>query len=259
MKLKQLLATIMVIGSFALIPNVTWAEGEEETPLDTTTPVPDDLKDPKDDPKYTGLPKIDYYLSSEEHLIIVVRGILHKDVEQILWKGQDITEVLEQLTTAKTVEITEQDDGFQVLVKIPMSGLPGKHEFALVFLDHNKLSATVDVDKLLAEIQDADKGFGRTEVFGKVKSRESCFWFFKCWKEAKGAKLYFYRLRSNRWIYVGGTRTNNSGNYRAVFNGRDSDRLLVVARYKNKVQRRTFRGPVSRLAPAWVGANFYLR
>ncbi len=255
MKLDKLLATIMVIGGLALIPNVTWAE-EEETPLDTTTAAPEE---PTDDPKYTGLPKIDYYLSSEEHLIILVRGILHKDVEQILWDGQDITEAVEQLTTAKTVEITEQDDGFQVLVKIPMSGLPGKHEFAVVFLDHNKLSATVDADKLLAEIKDADKGFGRTEVFGKVKSRESCFWFLKCWKEAKSARVYFYLLLNNRWVYKGSTRTNSSGNYRVFFNGRDSTRLLAVARYNNKVQRRTFQGPTCRLCPAWVRANFYLR
>jgi len=103
--------------------------------------------------------------------LIVVLGIGHDDVEAVLWDGVEITELLNSFVEQGIVEMTEQDDGFQMLVKVPRTQLPGQHELSLIYLNDYKLSATVDTDKLLADLTSAteDRGFAWTEVRGMVR------------------------------------------------------------------------------------------
>jgi len=241
MRLDKLLSVLLLTSGLVLMPNGTWAD--EENSLDGSIPPPEE--NPTDEPEYTGLPTINASISSEEEfLIITATGISQTDVEGFLWDGIDATELIEQLVKDKVVQITEQDDGFQMETTIPIQALPGKHEFGIVYLGNNKLSTTVDSEQLLAEVADSDRQLFSYlfRVYGNVKYRTNCM-FFGCWKNANGAKLYFYRWNSSSgWQYKGATTTDESGNYMVGFtSGR---RLLVLVKYEDRYQRKTFFVPL---------------
>jgi len=261
MQIDKWLAVLLLVSGLVLMPSGTWADETEVTPvdLDTTIPAPEE---PTDEPKYTGLPQINFYPSQEEFLVVVVLGIGHDDVEAILWDGVEITELINTLVEQGFVEITELDNGFQLLVKVPLTQLPGQHEFSLIYLGDYKLSTTVDTDKLLADLTSAaeDRGFGWTNIFGRVKYKK-CTWFFCWWTGASNAKLYFYLWFKSSWIYIGSTTANSYGSYSAYQHGYNSPYLLVMAIYGSKSGRRVlpFPGQTCDNCDTFQQANIYVK
>jgi len=256
MQIDKLLAVLLLVSGLALMPNGTWAD--EETELDTTTPP---SEEPTDEPTYTGLPKISVYPAADK-IIIMVEGMTHDVVEAVLFDGIDISDLLETLAADGIVEREDRDDGFQLLVNIPPDQF-SSHEFTLAYLGDNRLSVTIDGDKLFEQLTDNDKGFGRTRVYGKAVYRSRCgWWIFKrdCWRNASNVRVEFFLLINNRWQYRGSTYTNSGGNYNVYLDGYDSPRMLIVGQFGNfRVIRRIAHGPVCTRCPAWVGRNFYFR
>jgi len=223
-QIDKWLAVLLLVSGLALMPSGAWAD--EETDLDTTTAA---SEEPTDAPKYTGLPQISVY-PAEDKIVIQVEGMTHDVVEAVLFDGIDISDVLETLAADGIVEREDRDDGFQLLVNIPPDQLPGSHELTLVYFGDNRLSTTIDGDKLFEQLTDNDKGFGRTRVYGKTMYRSRCgWWIFKhgCWKNASNVRVEFYLLINNRWNYRGRTYTNSHGNYNVYLYGYDSPRMLI--------------------------------
>ena len=280
MKLKQLLATIMVIGSFALIPNVTWAEAEAETEVVNDAP-PDELL-PKDTekPKYSGLPTIKFINSKLGVLIVQINGISADDIDGFMIDNLDISKMMEDGQKGETdpkdkvelIKFTEFDekDGFQVQINFQVQQLldilkPGPHNFCVKYSNGAySLCGIVDFEKLLkaAEESDDSKGFGWTRVTGKVYKRgRRCFiWCWNVWKPASGSVVYFYMYK-NGWKYKGATRTNGSGYYKRYLQGNDASYLRIYAECPNGGRRlnRTVRGPGCRNCPARINRNFYCK
>jgi len=252
MQIDKLLAVLLLVSGLALMPNGTWAD--EETELDTTTPP---SEEPTDAPKYTGLPIITVYPATDK-FAIQVEGMTYDAVEAILFNGADIGQILEDWAQQGIVEKEEREDGFQLLVNISPDLLPGSNELTLVYLGNNRLSTTIDGDKLSESLADNDKGFGWTRVYGNAKYR-SCLMFWCWYNNAANVRVDFYLFNNNRWYYRGKTYTNSSGNYNVYLYGSDSPLMLMLAQRGNKVIRKTAYGPVCTGCPARIKRNFYFR
>jgi len=240
LKLKHTLAITLLMISMAFMPNGLWAQETppEETPLDESAAAPEEV--PTGEAKYTGLPLINYYLSDDDSLIIKVDGLLMGDVDGFSWNGADISELVNQYMNdaedkenkKNTVELTERDDGFQMLLDIPIQGLAGKNEFGLLYSGDNKLSATVDSEKLVTELKtgEDDRGFGYTRVFGRITERNSCCWCGRCGTQyASYARIYLYAWNGG-WVYKGSTTTNSSGYYNVYIQGNNTPYLGALLR-----------------------------
>jgi hypothetical protein len=261
LKLKHTLAITLLMISMAFMPNSLWAQETppEETPLDESAAAPEEV--PTDEAKYSGPPIINYYLSDDDSLIIKVDGLLIGDIDGFSWNGANISEMVGQFKDDGTVELTERDDGFQMLVNIPIQGLAGQNEFGLLYSGENKLSATVDSEKLVTELKtDADdKGFGYTRVFGKIKERNSCCWCGRCGTQyASYARIYLYAWNGG-WVYKGSTTTNSSGYYNVYIQGNNTPYIHVVAEHNGKRASATYSGPACACRSANVRSNLYLQ
>jgi hypothetical protein len=256
LNLKSTLAITLLMISMAFMPNSLWAE---ETPLDESTAAPEEV--PTGDAKYSGLPIINYYLSDDDSLIIKVDGLLIGDVDGFSWNGMDISEMISQFKEDGTIEITERDDGFQMLVNIPIQGLAGKNEFGVLYLGDNKLSATIDSEELITELKtgEDDKGFGYTRVFGRITERSGCCYCGRCGTQyANRAQVYFY-VWNGGWVYKGSTTTTANGYYDVSFQGNDTPYIHVVAEHNGKRTSATYSGPACACRSANVRSNLYLR
>jgi hypothetical protein len=160
-----------------------------------------------------------------------------------------------------TIELTEREDGFQLLVNIPIQGLAGKNEFGVLYLGDNKLSATIDSEKLIAELKSSedDKGFGYTRVFGTLTERDGCCWCGRCGTQyASHARVHLY-LWKGGWVYIGSTTATASGYYDVSFQGHDASRVLIVAEHNGKRASVSSWGPACACTSTKVRANLYLQ
>jgi len=219
-KLKNILAITLLMISMAFMPNSLWAQEtllEEETPLDKSATAPEGA--PTDDAKYSGFPILNFYLSDDDFLIIKVDGLLIGDADGFSWSGNDITETVEQMQEAGNIEVTERDDGFEMLVKMPIQQIAGKNEFGVIYSGNNKLSSTVDSELLLAEAKPDGRAFGYLNVYGRIKEYGSCGWSWGCWKNARYATVYFWVKDAGIYRFVGAATTNSRGWYDVNIDG----------------------------------------
>ena len=252
---KKTLAVLLLMISMAFMLNSLWAE---ETPLDESATPPAEI--PTADTKYTGLPIINFYLSDDDFLIIKVDGLLIGDVDGFSWNSGDISEQISQFKESGVVEITERDDGFQMLVNMPIQQLAGKNEFGVRYLGDNKLSATIDSEKLIAELKSSDdRGFGYARVFGTITERGGCCYCGQCGTQyASHARVHFY-LWKGSWVYIGSTTTTAKGYYNVSFQGNDASRMLIVAEHNGKKAAVSSWGPACACTAVKVRANLYLK
>jgi len=216
MRLSKLLATATLSLILTQLPFSLWAE---ETPLDpNATPPTEGVPIDQADAKYSGPPKISYYLSDENFIIIKVDGLKLGEVKGFTFDGADISEAMKQFETDGVAEIVSRDDGFNLTVKIPNDQLPGTHKFGLLYGD-NELSATLDSEKLTTEASAGDgRAFGFLRVYGNVQEYiYGCSW--NCWKNAKYATVNIWVWDDYYWAYVGATTANAAGNFDVYVDG----------------------------------------
>ncbi len=132
---KKILPVFLLIISMAFMPNTLLAE---ETPLDKSAAPPEEA--PTADTKYSGLPIINFYLSDDDFLIIKVDGLLIADVNGFSYGGVNISEMVSQWQETGVIELTERDDGFQMLVNVPIQQIAGQNEFGVLYLGDNNVS-----------------------------------------------------------------------------------------------------------------------
>jgi hypothetical protein len=263
MKQHKLLPTLAMSVILSCAATVSWAA---ETPLDTNAPKPQQT--PTSEAKYSGPPIINFYLADDDTLVVKVDGLLLKNVDGFTWSGMDISEMIGQFETQGIVKKTEKDDGFQLEVKMPIQQLAGKNEFGIRYAGSNKLSATVDSEKLLAEKATTvaeskgkdDKGFGLTRIYGTGTERSGgCCYCGRCGNQyASNATLDFYAWQGY-WAYIGSTVTDSYGNYDIWYQGQNEPYIHIRAEHNGKVASGTYSGPACPCTTTTIKANFSLQ
>lgn len=256
--LKELLSvcqTLFIVVLFFTPFSVKAAEGV----LDTTT-IP--AEKPTAEAKYTSVPKINFFLSDEKFLLIQVNGLLLKDIDGFTWGGTDISGLISPFEQQGVIKFTEKTDGFQMNVNIPIDQLSGKTEFGVLYGHGNKLSAVVDSEKLLKEIQDstsASKGFGYTRLYGIVIERSGWCYYGGCGSTyASYADVHFYAWRGY-WAYIGSTTTDANGYYNVSYEGNNEPYIHIQAQKNGKTASYTQRGPACACTSSVVKTNLDLQ
>ncbi|GEM_PF-1803101 len=217
MRLSKFLATATLGLLLTQFHSTLWAQ-DVPSDLDPNASTPiEGVPTDQTDAKYSGPPKISYYLSDENFIIIKVDGLKLEEVKGFTFDGTDISDAMKQFETDGTIEIVSRDDGFNLTVKIPNDQLPGQHKFGLLY-GNNELSATLDSEKLTAEASASDdRAFGYLRVYGNVQEYlYGCSW--NCWRNSSYAAVHFW-VWDGYWAYVGAATADAYGNFDVNING----------------------------------------
>lgn len=237
---------------FAVVP----VFAEEATPLDTGSPPAETFIGSD---QYDGPAMITYELSDEDYLYIKINGLKPSEIDAFHFNSMDISDAIGQYQEAGVIEVKEGEDSFTLLVKIPAQQLGNKSEFAVIYGESNRLSAVLDIEKLIEERGKSDRGFGWTRIYGTLSQAGSICGGCGS-SRAAYATVHIYTLLRGQWYYNGATQANGYGYYNTYVQGNDASHIGIVAVSGNRSAHRTFVGPrCGRCVNSCINASMYLR
>lgn len=144
-RLKYILAMILLIGSHALIPTYLWAEDITESPSEVLESSSSNTSTNQTAENCQDLPYITYPDTDTGFKIKVCNIPLNQVVDFTL-NGEIITNLITQFVMEKEIiQVTQEDKGFELHIAMPIYLLNGA-EFGIILNNGSKLSRIIDED-----------------------------------------------------------------------------------------------------------------